>query len=121
MILMYQRLHNAAIGVAFIGTVLVVVEILGEMDALEFTSQGNGCLGVHQSGKFGYPGLCAGYYRIYSGILDSRKNGQARQNRLASYTPSAITSSTSGTILFSKFSIPDFKVNVEDGQPLQAP
>ena len=109
MILMYQRLHNAAIGVAFIGT--------GRSGDL----RGNGCLGVHQSGKFGYPGLCAGYYRIYSGILDSRKNGQARQNRLASYTPSAITSSTSGTILFSKFSIPDFKVNVEDGQPLQAP
>lgn len=37
----YQRLHNAAIGVAFIGTVLVVMEILWEMDALEFTSPGN--------------------------------------------------------------------------------
>jgi hypothetical protein len=41
MILKYQRLHNAAIGVAFIGTVLVVMEILREMDALEFTSPGN--------------------------------------------------------------------------------
>jgi hypothetical protein len=41
MILKYQRLHNAAIAVAFIGTVLVVVEILREMDALEFTSPGN--------------------------------------------------------------------------------
>lgn len=41
MILKYQRLHNTAVGVAFIGTVLVVVEILKEMDALEFNSPVN--------------------------------------------------------------------------------
>jgi len=39
--LKYQRLHNTAVGVAFIGTVLVVVEILREMDALDFTNPGN--------------------------------------------------------------------------------
>ena len=38
MILKYQGLHNTAVGVAFIGTVLVVVEILREMDALELNS-----------------------------------------------------------------------------------
>lgn len=41
MILKYQRLHNTAVGVAFIGTVLVVVEILREMNALDFTSPNN--------------------------------------------------------------------------------
>jgi hypothetical protein len=41
MILKYQRLHNAAVGVAFIGTVLVVVEILREMEAVEFTTLEN--------------------------------------------------------------------------------
>jgi len=39
--LKYQRLHNAAVGVAFIGTVLVVVEILREMEAIEFTTLEN--------------------------------------------------------------------------------
>ena len=37
------------------------------------------------------------------------------------YTPTASTSSTSGTIRFSKFSIPYFSVNVELGQPEHDP
>ncbi len=37
----YQRIHNASVGVAFIGTVMVVVEILREMNALEFTQPEN--------------------------------------------------------------------------------
>lgn len=37
----YQRLHNASVAVAFIGTVMVVVEILREMDALEFARPEN--------------------------------------------------------------------------------
>jgi len=37
----YQRIHNASVGIAFIGTVLVVVQILREMEALEFTRPEN--------------------------------------------------------------------------------
>ena len=37
----YHLIHNTAVGVAFIGTVLVVVEILREMEALDFTRPEN--------------------------------------------------------------------------------
>ena len=37
------------------------------------------------------------------------------------HSPTATTSFTPGTILFNRFSIPDFNVKVEEGQPLQAP
>jgi hypothetical protein len=33
--LSYQFLHNVSVGVAFIGTALLVVEVLREMEALE--------------------------------------------------------------------------------------
>lgn len=37
----YQRIHNASVAVAFLGTVMVVLEILREMDALQFTRPEN--------------------------------------------------------------------------------
>src|SRR5690606_1622388 len=54
------------------------------------------------------------------------KKGKIIQSSLFSflflyYSASATTSSTSGTILFSKPSIPAFKVMVDDGQPLHDP
>ncbi len=40
---------------------------------------------------------------------------------IGSYSDSATTSLTSGTSCFNNLSIPDFKVTVDDGQPLQEP
>jgi len=37
----YQVLHNTAVGVAFIGTVLVVLEVLREMEALDIATPQN--------------------------------------------------------------------------------
>jgi uncharacterized membrane protein len=37
----YHVIHNTSVGIAFIGTVLVVVEILREMNALEFARPEN--------------------------------------------------------------------------------
>ncbi len=37
------------------------------------------------------------------------------------YSKTATTSFTPGTICLSRFSMPDFKVTVEEGHPLQAP
>lgn len=37
----YHIIHNTSVGIAFIGTVLVVIEILREMDALAFSNPEN--------------------------------------------------------------------------------
>lgn len=37
----YQLLHNSAVGVAFIGTVLVVIQVLREMDAMVLSTPQN--------------------------------------------------------------------------------
>src|SRR5690606_20340127 len=86
------------------------------------------CLYLHSFLKYNVSVILAIKLMIFMrvSIKSATKKGKIIQSSLFSflflyYSASATTSSTSGTILFSKPSIPAFKVMVDDGQPLHDP